>query len=172
MREVWKDTTDINAIESYDRLSFTTRQERAYRSSTDAWEFGERYDFVQRWSGFFIPPESCLYTFNIRSDDLSKLFLSPNMSAESKTLIAYADYYTANSWNRFDTQISEPIWLDEGTPYYIEAHGNQYGGPWELGIGAKIHCYNYTTYPYNGDREEQQITISSTVVQEEHVCGH
>ncbi len=172
LRELWKDSTNLDAIESFGRSELSSRQERAYRTQNDPLirEFGETDNFTQRWSGFFIPPESCLYTFNMRSDDPGRLFLSPNMSAESKVLIAYADQYTGNSWNRFDTQLSEPIWLDKGKPYYIEAHGVNFPGNWELGFGAKIHCYDYTTYPYNGDTEEQLIVISSTVVLEEHVC--
>ncbi len=166
---MWKGLINLDDIESYDRSELTSRQERAYRSNSDPREFSETINFSHRWSGFFIPPESCLYTFNMRSDDPGRLFLSPNMSAESKTLIAYGDQYTGNSWNRFDTQLSEPIWLDGGEPYYIEAHGLNYQGPWELGFGAKIHCYNYTTYPYDGDTEEQLIRITSTVVMEEHV---
>jgi len=88
-------------------------------------EFGERYYFVQRFSGFFVPPLTSLYTFVVRSDDQSRLYLSPNMSDEHKQLIAYAPYHTSRSWNRFPEQTSAPILLEAGKAYYMDAVSNQ-----------------------------------------------
>ena len=55
--------------------------DRLYRSSFyDTSVFGENTFFTQRYSGFFVPPISSLYSFNLRSDDQSRLYLSQNAS--------------------------------------------------------------------------------------------
>ncbi len=83
LREVWRDTTSLNTIQDRPRAVNTSIQERLFRISTlSAPEFGEEVDFAQRFSGFFVPPKSSLYTFNLRSDDLSRFFLSPNASSQ------------------------------------------------------------------------------------------
>ena len=93
------------------------------------------------------------------------------MSAEHKKLIAYAPQWTINSWTYFFTQTADPIFLEAGKAYYIESLLNQYVGPWDIGISAKIHNLNWNSYPFNGDNEVQRINVSSLVVKEEHVSN-
>ena len=118
-----------------------------------------------------MPPLTSLYTFVVRSDDQSRLYLSPNMSDEHKQLIAYAAQHTRRRWNYFPTQTAAPILLEAGKAYYMEAISNQGPGYWDLGISAKIHNLSFNTYPFNGDNEVQMIGISSVVVKEEHVSA-
>ena len=175
LREVWiSESGSFNELNLDDtdqrpRSELTSVQERLYRDNSHTREFGERFYFTQRYSGFFIPPLTCLYTFSILSDDLCRLYLSPNNSADHKELIAYSPQWTRGIWDYWPSQVSEPVYLEEGKPYYIEATNNQGGGPWELGVGAKIHCLDHTAYPYDGDREIQRINISSIDVKEQHV---
>ena len=172
LREVWTGGSDsLDNIEQRPRAENTSPQERAYRDEDSPREFGERYNFVQRFSGFFVPPLTSLYTFVIRSDDHSRLYLSPNVSDEHKQLIAYAPQHTRRRWNYFPTQTAAPILLEAGKAYYMEAISNQGGGYWDLGISAKIHNLSFNTYPFNGDNEVQMISISSVVVKEEHVSA-
>ena len=146
-----------------------TVQERVYRDTGYPAEFGELFLFNQRYSGFFVPPVDSLYTFNIISDDLMRLHLSPNTSREHKELIAYANSWTRNSWNYHETQVSEPLYLKAGQAYYIEAvQGNGYG-PWNIGFGAKVHSISWTSDRALADHETQLIDISSTVVKETQV---
>ena len=156
---------NLDDVEQRPRAENTSTQERLYRNN------GERRNFAQRLSGFFVPPVTSLYTFSILSDDLSRLYLSPNMSAEHKKLIAYAPQWTINSWTYFSTQTADPIFLEAGKAYYIESLLNQYVGPWDIGISAKIHNLNWNSYPFNGDNEVQRINVSSLVVKEEHVSN-
>jgi len=171
LREVWTGFSFLDGVEGRPRAENTSPQERAYRDEDSPREFGERYNFVQRFSGFFVPPLTSLYTFVIRSDDHSRLYLSPNVSDEHKQLIAYAPQYTRRRWNYFPTQTAAPILLEAGKAYYMEAISNQGGGPWDLGISAKIHNLSFNTYPFNGDNEVQMISIFSVVVKEEHVSA-
>ena len=127
LREVWigGNWRLIDSFLTEPRSGLTSIQERAYRDSSSSREFGERYNFIQRYSGFFVPPVTSLYTFSILSDDLSRLYVSPSMDADEKQLIAYADSFTANLWNRHETQTSTPMMMERGQYYYMEAYSNQ-----------------------------------------------
>ena len=163
---------NLDDVEQRPRAENTSPQERLYRDDKSPTEFGERRHFAQRFSGFLAPPVTSLYTFSIRSDDNSRLYLSPNMSAEHKQLIAYAPQWTRRSWTYWPTQTSDPVLLEAGKAYYIESLLNQYGGGWNKGISAKIHNLSWNSYPFNGDSEVQRINISSLVVKEEHVSNN
>ena len=172
LREVWTGGFDwLDNVEQRPRAENTSPQERLYRDHFSPREFGERRNFVQRLSGFFVPPLTSLYTFSIRSDDHSRLYLSPNMSAEHKQLIAYANQWTRGSWTYWPTQTADPVLLEAGKAYYIESVLNQGSGAWDIGISAKIHNLSWNSYPFNGDNEVQRINISSLVVKEEHVSN-
>ena len=172
LREVWTSgSLNLDDVEQRPRAENTSPQERLYRDRFSPREFGERRNFVQRLSGFFVPPLTSLYTFSIRSDDQSRLSLSPNMSAEHKQLMAYAPQHTRSSWTYWSTQTAEPVLLEAGKAYYIESVLNQGSGGWDIGISAKIHNLSWNSYPFNGDNEVQRINISSLVVKEEHVSN-
>lgn len=172
LREVWSTGNNaISTINTLPRAADTIVDERTYLHSDYASNFGTITNIVQRLSGFFVPPVTSLYTFQIRSDDLSTLYLSPNSSSDRilDYEVAVAPQYTRNSWTYFPSQTSEPILLEEGKYYYFMLPSNQGGGPWEMGIAAKVHNLSYSSYPYESDREEQLIAVSSTTVKEEHV---
>ena len=171
LREVWTGFSLLDGIEGRPRSEKTSPQERAYRDNDAPREFAEKNYFVQRFSGFFVPPLTSLYTFGLISDDHSRLYLSPNTSDEHKQLIAHAPQHTRRSWTFYSTQTAAPVLLEGGKAYYMEAISNQYSGPWYLGISAKIHNLSLNTYPFNGDNEVQMINISSTVVKEKHVSA-
>lgn len=130
LREVWigGNVWRIDEYLTEPRSPLTSIQERAYRDNSHTREFGERHNFNQRYSGFFVPPVTSLYTFSILSDDLSRFYVSRSMNADDKELVAYADRFTANRWNRFESQTSAPRMMERGQYYYIEAYSNQGGG--------------------------------------------
>ena len=74
------DTIPCGSVESYilDRFfeAFETTDTENYREY-----------IKQLICGFFIPPITGNYTFNIRSDDLSRLYISPNASKDHLTEI-------------------------------------------------------------------------------------
>ena len=172
LREVWiGGDFRLDDVEQRPRSENNSPQERTYRTSGDVREFNENTFFTQRYSGFFVPPVTSLYTFQIQSDDLSRLYLSPNTSEEHKQIIAFADAFTRNRRDFFPSQTSEPVFLEAGSYHYIEALLSQFSGPWHLGFGAKVHSLDWTSYPYQADKEVQRINITSTVVKEQHVSG-
>ena len=74
---------NINLVSQQPRSMFTSIVDKFFiYSYVDTPEFGESTYFTQRFSGFFVPPMSSVYTFNIHSDDLSRMYFSPNASSE------------------------------------------------------------------------------------------
>ena len=61
------------------------------------------------------------------------------------------------------------MYLEAGKYYFFQVVANQFPGPWNVGLAAKIHSLNHTSYPYQGDKERQRINITSTVVREKIV---
>ena len=73
---------NINLVRGRPPSELNSVIEKLYRSTYYSTpEFGEETGFTQRLTGFFVPPVSCLYTLNLRSDDLSRLYFSRNASS-------------------------------------------------------------------------------------------
>jgi hypothetical protein len=169
VREVWLEHDSLDILETkpygYPNTSYMWAiQERAYRDKTFPSEFGERNYFNQRYSGFFVPPLDSYYTFNLISDDPGRLYLSPNTSREHKELIAQVQYWS-NTWDRYESQLSSPIYLEAGQSYYIEAVNRQGTGGWNIGFGAKLHNLSWTSDTALADHEVQSIEITSAVIE-------
>jgi hypothetical protein len=126
-------------------------------SSADLIDFNNGISFVERISGYFIPPTNGAYVFFLSSDDDSDLFLSTDSSIANKKLIAQeAGYSGTRNWQtaggngstasqkRSDqwspdggttVPYSAGISLVAGQKYYIEAvHRNNAGGGESLAI--------------------------------------
>ena len=133
-------------------------------------EFGEDFNFNSRYRGYFIPPYDGLYTFYIRSDENSRLFLSPNNSVEYAKVIAESPYYSRERWDYYESQKSVPLELKSGQAYYIEVlHHQTAGGGWHVEFGAKFHNTTMTSSQAYGEHEKQRIQISSEIRKETHV---
>ena len=73
---------NINDIRQRPPSDFNSVIDKLFRSTEYSTpQFGEETFFTQRLTGFFVPPVSCLYTLNLRSDDLSRLYFSRNASS-------------------------------------------------------------------------------------------
>ncbi|MCW1883650.1 cadherin domain-containing protein [Luteolibacter flavescens] len=72
--------------------------------------------------GYVIPPETGSYRFWIAADDSGQLRLSTNSSPANVTVIAsVASPTDPNTWIDDGPQQSEPVFLNAGQAYYIEA---------------------------------------------------
>ena len=74
--------------------------------------------------GLLVPPVSGSYTFAIRSDDASRLFLSTNDSSANKVMLTEE----TGCCNGFDAHVSGAVTLVAGQRYYIEALMKEGGG--------------------------------------------
>lgn len=150
---------------SPDLITFT---EVAHASNNDPIEFWEDETFCSVYRAFFVPPQNGLYTFYIRSDDASRLFLSSNSSAEYIELIAEAPQYTRGTYDYFDSQRSAKIYL-QSKVYYIEVWHCQGCCAWEIEFGVKFHDTNITSREAYGEHEQQLIQVFSEIRNETQV---
>ncbi len=80
--------------------------------------------YLTRMRGYLHPPTSGEYSFWIASDNSSELWLSVDSSPSKARKIAFIarfSWVAPREWSRFPSQRSEPIWLQAGQSYYIEA---------------------------------------------------
>jgi hypothetical protein len=88
-------------------------------------DFAENYGV--RLSGYLVPPKTGEYRFYLCSDDEGALFLSTSESPEQKRQIAHEPewnqerLWTASHSRPKKDNVSEPIHLEAGRSYYIEA---------------------------------------------------
>ena len=94
-------------------------------------------NFVEDLKGFFIPPVTANYSFWVRGDDLSYVWLSSTSSPVGARLIASAgvtDSFVSNSAQR-----SDPQFLVAGRPYFFQARHIQFSGNTNFFVGLRIH---------------------------------
>lgn len=81
---------------------------------------GEKYG--ARIRGYLHPPATGAYTFWIASDDQGQLWLSSDEDPANKKLIASVPGWTGRrQWDKYNQQKSEPVELEAGKKYAIEA---------------------------------------------------
>jgi hypothetical protein len=93
--------------------------------------------FGARIAGSICAPATGSYTFWIAADDNTELWLSTDDQPANKQKIAYHTSWTnPRQWNKFVTQKSVPIYLNQGQIYYIEAlMKDGSSGPDNLSVG-------------------------------------
>jgi len=78
--------------------------------------------FGSRIRGYLHPPANGAYTFWISGDDEGQLWLSRSEDPDGKKLIASVPSWTGQrQWDKHEQQKSEPVQLEAGKKYYIEA---------------------------------------------------
>jgi hypothetical protein len=147
--DVWSFTTTIEGLgsivmERWDNLDGTDlntlKESFKFPNSPDETiildEFSTAIDAADsyggRISGWLYAPATGDYTFWLCTDDHGELWLSTNDEPENVVLVAQENDWTpANTWGS-GTQKSDPISLEAGERYYIEAL-------WKEGDGGD-HC--------------------------------
>ncbi|TAE77930.1 MAG: hypothetical protein EAZ65_04090 [Verrucomicrobia bacterium] len=94
---------------------------------------GDNYGSTIR--GYLIPPVSGQYHFWIAGDDASQLILGSGASQVSTPVIASHPTNTGQyAWDAQASQVSAPVTLTAGQPYYIEARHKEAGGGDHLAV--------------------------------------
>ncbi len=89
-----------------------------------------------RFRGLVKPATTGYHTFHIAGSDNTALWLSPDDSRFDKERVAYSLQSTGpRQWDQFATQASEPVELQVGISYYIEAQVMNSGGMGHIAIG-------------------------------------
>ena len=98
-------------------------------------DFGEYY--LTRMRGYLHPPVTGKYAFWVASDNSSELWLSSNDDPSKSRRIAFIPHFAwvdPHEWSRFPSQCSEPVLLEAGKTYYIEALQEQTTGADHLAV--------------------------------------
>lgn len=99
--------------------------------------------YVQRVWGFVIPPLDGDYVFWIAADDEGELWLSTDDSAQTRQRIAVSRSVPGSGtklmeWDRQPGQRSEPVRLQAGRRYLIEALHKEGGGSDHVEVGWRL----------------------------------
>lgn len=86
--------------------------------------------YGQRIQGWLSPPQTGNYTFWISGDDESRLLLGSDEDPATAVQIARVpDWTNPREWDRYPSQKSAPILLEEGKSYFIRLlHKEGFGG--------------------------------------------
>ena len=137
--------------------------------------FQGQNNYVQDLTGYFIPPVDGDYTFYLRGDDQVSLYLSRDANPKNLRLVAASSSYTPPSaafagfffitpgyfWNQgFAGQISAPITLRAGVPYFTRLLHSQGGGGEYLDTAIRIS----TKDPNFGSEAQRTLRSTPTVL--------
>jgi DNA-directed RNA polymerase specialized sigma24 family protein len=96
-------------------------------------------NYGTRMRGYLHPPATGEYQFWIAGDDNCELWLSSDQSSAHKRLIARVATYTGfQDWTHEAGQRSDPVTLQGGQLYYIEALHKQGQGGAHLAVGWRL----------------------------------
>ena len=126
--ERWEniDTTDLNTLK--DSLNFPNSPDVTEEITEFSWDGPDTDNYGGRISGWLYAPATGDYTFWLCSDDNGELWLSTDEDPENAELIANESSWSpVNTWGT-GTQQSDPIPLQAGNRYYIEALWKEGGG--------------------------------------------
>ena len=139
-REVWE---DMDGAYIYDLTD-----DPAYPDSPTFIEQLSSFESPTNWSntygakihGFLIPKETGTYTFWIASDDRSELWLSSDSDPANISKIAEVagimpTWTNPQEWDKYASQQSAPVKLNQGVPYYIMALHKEGSGDDNLAVG-------------------------------------
>jgi len=130
--EIWDDIAGGSVNDLTSDTRYPAQPDSAQSITELAWD-PDADNYGGRIYGWLYPPQTGDYTFWIASDNDSELWLSTNDDPENTVLVASVDGWTgANEWNKFPTQVSEPVSLTAGGKYYVMAI-------WVEGTGGD-HC--------------------------------
>jgi len=96
-------------------------------------------DTGARLRGYVTAPATGEYTFYIAGDDRGELWLSSDDNPANKRMIAQC-YYWVNprQWDYYQGQVSDPVRLQAGRRYYIEAFIKGDGSPNHGSVGWRL----------------------------------
>jgi len=111
------------------------------------WEYLQSFEAPTNWGdyygsrlrGYLAPPITGAYVFWIAANDRAELWLSGDEREETKRLIASVNVATApRQWDSSPTQQSQPVQLEAGRRYYVEALHKEATGPDHLAVGWQL----------------------------------
>lgn len=145
VRQVWNSiggstVADLTGSPNYPNNPSSSGVITSFQGPTNAGS-----NFGARVRGYIVPSETGPYTFTLTSDDASVVFLSLNAEPRFKRQICSVPVNTlATEYNKYPTQVSEPVQLVAGAYYYVELLHKE-------GSGSDHFALRWQT-PSNGTR--------------------
>ncbi len=123
--------SDLSAAASYPNAPASSQELNSFEAPSDI-----KDNYGVRMSGYITAPSTGAYVFWIAADDNAELWLSNSANPANKTKIASHSSWTAKrQWDKFATQKSVGINLEQGKKYYIEALMKEGQGGDNLSVG-------------------------------------
>lgn len=121
LREYW------GVLDGFKVNNLETRSD--YPNDPDLWDYTDSFAspaleraYGIKMKGYIIPPQDGEYTFCVTGNKQALVRLSTDDTVENKKLICYIEDYTGSTqYDKFTSQKSEPVMLEGGKKYYIEA---------------------------------------------------
>ncbi|MEM9399276.1 MAG: PA14 domain-containing protein [Verrucomicrobiota bacterium] len=137
--DIWQgaSTGSIDTIYHHDNM-LSLPSFRHYLSATDT-PNATINGYVSRMRGFILPPVTGEYRLAVNADDGAELKIStgfdPGNQTVSLTKVAFTSLHSSNTWDKYDSQISAPLFLEAGRPYLFEVWHREWGGDEYLKVG-------------------------------------
>jgi regulation of enolase protein 1 (concanavalin A-like superfamily) len=136
VQNVWNnlDTTDLNTLK--DSLLFPNFPDETIILDEFSTAIDTADNYGGRITGWLYAPATGEYTFWLTTDDQGELWLSTDDDPENIRMIAYVKdsptatggWAASTEWSKYDSQKSDPVTLQAGNRYYIEALWKEAGG--------------------------------------------
>ena len=134
--EYWNDITGTAVSNLTDDPRYPDSPDESKWWQTFEGDVGLRDNYGIRASGYVYPPVSGDYIFWISGDDECQLWLSTDDDPANINQVAnVAGWTNSREWTKEDNQKSQPIALQAGQRYYIEALMKEGGGGDSLAVG-------------------------------------
>jgi len=98
----------------------------------EVWQQGNTADYYcQMWWGYFLPPVTGNYAFDVHGDDYEALWIDTDISGEFERATDLVSDNTPESGEGWNTPHTETVYLESGIGYAIAiAHNEGTGGDW------------------------------------------
>ena len=127
--------TAVSALTGHASYPGDPASRQLFHSSFEA-PVDESNNYGQRMHGYLKAPTTGEYVFSLASDDNGELWLSSDTTAAGLQLIATVPEWTLpGEWNKYPSQKSSPVTLEEGKMYYIMALSKEGTGGDHLSVG-------------------------------------
>jgi putative membrane-bound dehydrogenase-like protein len=137
-REIWRDVKGATNATLEDDAAFASAPSETDTAATFEGRSNHGSNFIQRLRAVVVPPETGPYIFQITSDDGSLLWISPEDRPDARTKLAFVEGYASRSdWDGQPGQTSEPVMLEAGKRYLLEARHAEGGGEDFVMVGWK-----------------------------------
>ncbi|MBL9150594.1 MAG: HEAT repeat domain-containing protein [Phycisphaerae bacterium] len=135
-REIWKNVKTGGDNDLADPALFAKPADETETGSVFEGKSKAGDNYLQRVRGVVVPDQTGPYVFSITSDDQSSLYLSPDDDLKKAVRVAWVENYAGRGdWNGQPNQTSQPVLLEAGKRYAVEARHAEGGGDDFVAVG-------------------------------------